>query len=375
MAKVRSGSNCSATGTLVLASNSKNTRKSLRELPHTMFTRYYLSTPNLDANNAIGHLDMIESTTSKDSKHGSVMVLNLGQTESLAVQAPVSVGGATIGNHTVTISYNNVGTVTPVDSPLLFSKSNNTDVQPTALMVTRNRVPDPANVARRGGSQNLLHLPNMMISGWKLDLQFRSISMVDQIVTLKLIRRNGPDPVRFDQWKQDSLKELGIICNSSLTDGRHFDTLYSHTFVLKGLSQLNKATSRPHNVKKSIRANLKRSTLRKIYDPAAPMIGSMHKPHFAVAEPDATYGIQEQMNQCYLVAFAKVKDDKFFTSFSKTTAVDPVALYANTIDGIQEVELANVSIQDTLTTGYAKFKVGGTVTQFNRCASYNQHIF
>jgi len=102
LSAVKSGSNCSATGTLVLASNSKTTTELLRDMPHTFLTRYYFATPNIDEHmdehNSIGVLDMIDMTTSKDSKHGSVLMLNLGQTESLALQAPQSVGGSSFGN-------------------------------------------------------------------------------------------------------------------------------------------------------------------------------------------------------------------------------------------------------------------------------------
>ena len=358
----------------MLASARKTNAKLLRDLPHTMFTRYYFSEPNLDAHNSIGHLDMIESNSSTNSQHGSIMLLNLGQTESLAVQADPSVGGQTIGNHLIAASYTNSGSMVALDSPLLLSNTTNNDMVAKSVMVTRNRVPDPAQIQRRGTSSLKLHLPNMAITGWKINLQFRPISMVDNIVTVKLVRRTGTEPVAFNSWREDSYKDLNIICNSSITDGRHYDTLYSHTFVLKALSTLNKGTARPHNISKSVRCNLSRRTLRKVYDPSTALIGAMSKPHFAIAEPDASYGVQVQMNQCYLVIFSKVKDDKFMVAYEKTTAVDPTLQYATTTHGVKEQSLLDVSTPTTVLTDYSKFKVGGSVTQFNRCASYAQQI-
>lgn len=375
---VKSGSNTSPTGKLVLATNYAKCQRIYKAQPHTMMTRIYLSEVNIDAAGSIGNLSLVESISSVSAEKLSLVMVNLGAVESLAVQAASAQGGGRVGNHTIPApGYTNTGATQNVSCLHMRSNALNTAYNGVATMITRDKVPDIARSMLASATETVTppyHLPNMAITGWKIRLVIRPISQLTQFVTVKLVRRNQDQPSHWNEFATNGDQQ--IFSNSAMTSGRYFDTLWSCTRKLEGISKLNKDRSHDIKIDKNIRCMLARTTLRKVYEPEdANVLGAGHKPQFVPSVPN-THGTQALQNQCYLVISSRLQDDKYLMAsqqYELITAETGIQT-GNTYDNVSLTAATSVAVGQAPITEYAKFSYGGVITQYNRCSSWNQGI-
>lgn len=254
--------------------------KQLTTHPHTVRQTLYLAKNALDdTTKSIQSLQPFELYPSSTQQYLTACVVDLTKTW----WGTTTIDGtnlARIGNQVVP----------PVNSDFYMTGPNNgISLSKRCTMLTLNALPEQPN----GLIPN-----NHYVSGFNIQLDLQTQAPGSQLVTVQVVRRSSSqDPVANGAITTADFQEMAN--DIKVVDKDKFQTIYQKTIHMPGLT-----VGRPikhYRVKKFIKCNLKRNTLRKTSSISSfgSVVGAQIKPHFEFSSGGEMY------NQCFLIIKAK----------------------------------------------------------------------
>jgi len=429
--KLTSGSASTPSGIMVVRSSPESIAATLRNYPHDCFMKFYFSSNSLDSTvgsltkGSIGYLDRVYSASTKDAQHLSWMVLELSRSQELWWNRAIGNSAALAADSTVGMTYSN-------QSPWVKSTSTSSEwpAAHTPMMLTCDRIPlsgdqsfqalldhkhhiasqAPVLAPESGEETTTLksgttvadhtHLsgqalgdtggaadtqtnaglkwevPNHVVSGIDIDLNFNSASVVDQYLTVKLCRlvEQSAQPFAMTVSQRQEL-----LNKQTVTDSDMYETVYQHSFFMPRMTSFQSLKNRTFRVEKFIKTNYARSRTRMVSTASldTTAYGAMHSPQW-------TQGTKGEMyNNLSLVISSRVVDEHYvakdeFESGNKM--FDPnsgqLGFNSTTIEqaNLKLLNLDTTSANKQLSTGFAKFGVSGSVTQRFRVKDYTSPV-
>lgn len=345
--KVARGKRATAKGTLTIAVSKKRLASIRRNFPQTCFQKLTFTSPtNYNTTlNTIKYRDYILSTSSVDAKHLSIVMVNLAKMSSMWGLHPI--GNSLLSGAAEHILYQN--------------NADNTALTGASVPYTTNRIPMDASPGGVG-----YKIPNHVITGVNLNLQFKSASVQDQWITCKLVRLVGDTPQDYNPTSP----QLYEICNKqTVTDSRIAETVWQHSFFMPRITTQSSKPNRMVRLNKNIKCAYSRSTLRKISSPdASEGLGAMVSPHFALD----TSATPHFFNNLYVLMTSKVVDEQFV---STQTYTEPITTSPYTLHTVEQPTLLDLSSHNPITglgTNFAQFQYSGTLSVWNRIEAFTR---
>lgn len=349
----------------VIVVNKKKGKKLLqqkRKFDQSTYTTAFIgSTPRLDENGNMGHLDMRYTFPSVSSLYGTGWFYNVGGTSQY--WNPAEKGR--IGNQTI------LATDTAHNNFYLMNEDN-TDCVLESYMIKQQKLPETSTPFNTGELpvNHIYRVPNTILASVDLNLSFSAASVQDNLITIQVLRATPPEPIVPGNLGHDqesspfsSLNVKKMLTNTRQRANGHFlQVLYSKTFLLPGIN-LNAKHPKTVFIKKKVKMNYMRSTCRRTSAATEnDTLGGQWKPQFAIDETGA------QFNNVYVRAMA--------TCVTKTAK-------ANMTVGVGDGALGTVSRSyvvptyhnmDSSTTPFeytdmknARFRYGGTIGVKHYC--------
>lgn len=291
--------NYGSKGTIVVNKpKGKKLAKQCRKFDQSTYTTAFIgSTPRLDEQGNMGHLDERYTFPSVSSQYGTGWFYNVGGTSNY--WNPMEKGR--IGNQTIE------ATDTAHNNFYLINAAN-TDCELQSYMIKQTKLPETSTPFNTGTLpvEHIYRVPNTVLASVDLNLSFSAASVQDNLVTIQVLRATPPEPIipgdlGHDQEESpfSSLNVKKMLTNTRQRANGHFlQVLYSKTFVLPGIN-LNAKQPKTVFIRKKVKMNYMRSTCRRTSAATENnTLAGQWKPQFAIDNTGA------QFNNVYVRAMA-----------------------------------------------------------------------
>lgn len=261
----------------------------------------------------------------------------------------------------------------PGVTPTIKSSTPDTSDMNTHIHYTGNNADQTTGAAAGSGAQypdpvlpfpaiNYYKTPNHVVSGVDIDMKFCSASVCDQWLTLKLCRIVDREP----QTKITAKQQVELLNKQTVTDGRVWETVYQHSFFMPGMSTLQTSTNKFFFIKKFIKCNYARSTVRRVSQAAdAPELGAMYTPTFEADDSGGMYN-----NLCLCVT-AKMTDNHYVAvqhfKTAQSVSVPNVVGTTSDVKTIPVLTEAAKAVVGGSGSGFARFGASGHITMRFKC--------
>lgn len=394
VAKKIGGSRSKSTSTLVVAcpKGSSVFKNSLGDYPHNCFIKYYFSSNSLQVGGGdvlrdgwtqtaldnqankkafptIGWLDRVYTPSSLAATDCSWMLLDFYNSERLWRSQP-------IGNSLLPFPSTTTTPVVPQENNAQWQMNTAAGLNAyKSMMVTVDRIPEPsidplsihnatpADVAAIG-----YRIPDVVVSGFDIDLSIASASMGTQKITLKLCRAIEASPIA----KMTEAYRTHLLNAPKATDGRLWETVWQESYTLPGITPFQAPKNKTLYIKKTIKCNYLRTATKVDFlkTPAAKTYGHNLIPTLSpnyTAMP-VTSDVASDNNLAFVI-LSKLIDEQVVVKNDNFVTATVHGQVSSTTEGWHREKPVLKDLKTVVpaphmgTPTYAKFGVSGSVMQ------------
>lgn len=174
------------------------------------------------------------------------------------------------------------------------------------------------NTADIFAPKSTYYIPNSVLKFIDIDMKFASAGCpFNTRLTLKVVRRIGPEPMKTFDWDidenkggDDDVTQHLLLNHGSRTNTQQYQTLYRKSINIAAAKPGLASNNKIHSIKKKLHVNLPRSQIRSVNESASVVqFGQRTKNSLSAAE-DGFY------NSCFIVITCKNLDDQYVANVS-----------------------------------------------------------